>query len=120
MLRTLKFLRLTRARGYHGSSSDVNPAIAQPVSLTERSRKHPGSARRHAERRPNFPQRGYSTVTFVDLLSFLGTRYAREDGQTMAEYGVVLAVIALACVVAFTALSGGIANAINSVRAVLP
>ncbi len=59
-------------------------------------------------------------MTFVDLLSFLRTRYAREDGQTMAEYGVVLAVIVLACVVAFTALSGGIANAINSVRAVLP
>jgi len=26
---------LTRARNYHVSSSDVNPAIAQPVSLTE-------------------------------------------------------------------------------------
>jgi Flp pilus assembly pilin Flp len=38
----------------------------------------------------------------------------------MAEYGVVLAVIALAVIVAFTALSGGISHAINNVAAVLP
>ena len=34
--------------------------------------------------------------------------------------GVVLAVIALACILAFTALSGGISNAINNVAKVLP
>ena len=44
----------------------------------------------------------------------------REEGQTMAEYGVVLAVICLAVIVAFTALSGGISNAINNVAKVLP
>jgi Flp pilus assembly pilin Flp len=44
----------------------------------------------------------------------------REEGQTMAEYGVVLAVICLAVVVAITALSGGITGAINSVTAILP
>jgi Flp pilus assembly pilin Flp len=43
----------------------------------------------------------------------------REDGQTMAEYGVVLAVITLAIVVALGALSGAIGNAINAVTAVL-
>ena len=37
----------------------------------------------------------------------------REDGQTMAEYGVVLAVITVALVGAFTLLSGEIGNAIN-------
>src|SRR5206468_1221980 len=31
------FLRLTRARGYHASSTDVNPAIAVPVLPTGRS-----------------------------------------------------------------------------------
>jgi len=31
------FYRLTRAREYHVNSTDVNPAIAEPVSLTERS-----------------------------------------------------------------------------------
>lgn len=43
----------------------------------------------------------------------------REDGQTMAEYGVVLAVITLGILVALTALSGGISSALNSVTAIL-
>ena len=43
----------------------------------------------------------------------------REDGQTMAEYGVVLAVIAVGIIVALTALSGGITNALNKVTAVV-
>jgi pilus assembly protein Flp/PilA len=44
----------------------------------------------------------------------------REEGQTMAEYGVVLAVITLVVVVAITALSGSISGAINAVTAILP
>ncbi len=43
----------------------------------------------------------------------------REDGQTMAEYGVVLAVITLAIVVALAALSGAISAAIDAVTAIL-
>lgn len=43
----------------------------------------------------------------------------REDGQTMAEYGVVLAVITLAIVVALAALSGAISTAINAVTGIL-
>ena len=39
----------------------------------------------------------------------------REDGQTMAEYGVVLAVITLGIVATLGLLSGGIDNALNSV-----
>ncbi len=42
-----------------------------------------------------------------------------EHGQTMAEYGVVLAVITLVVVAALTALSGGIAGALNKVTALL-
>lgn len=48
-------------------------------------------------------------------LTKLSTLVKREEGQTMAEYGVVLAVITLGVVVALTALSGGISNAINNV-----
>jgi Flp pilus assembly pilin Flp len=44
--------------------------------------------------------------------SFRGT--GREEGQTMAEYAVVLGTIALGCIVAFTALAGGVTNAINA------
>ena len=60
------------------------------------------------------------TVTLTYLITYLRARLAREEGQTMAEYGVVLAVIALAVIVAFTALAGGITNAINNVAKLLP
>jgi Flp pilus assembly pilin Flp len=44
----------------------------------------------------------------------------KEEGQTMAEYGVVLAVITIGAVAVFTALSGGITGAINKVIGLLP
>ena len=43
----------------------------------------------------------------------------REEGQTMAEYGVVLAVLTIATVGVFTLLSGGITGAINRVIGLL-
>jgi Flp pilus assembly pilin Flp len=43
-----------------------------------------------------------------------------EHGQTMAEYGVVLAVITIGAVGVFTLLAGSITGAINSVRSHLP
>ena len=46
------------------------------------------------------------------------SRVRREDGQTMAEYGVVLAVITLAVVVALAALSGAIGDALNAVTGI--
>ena len=44
----------------------------------------------------------------------------REEGQTMAEYGVVLAVITLAVIGAITLLSTHVRNAISSVANILP
>ena len=44
----------------------------------------------------------------------------REDGQTMAEYGVVLAVITLAVIAAISLLSTNVRNAITSVANILP
>lgn len=44
----------------------------------------------------------------------------REQGQTMAEYGVVLAVITLAVIAAITLLAGNVSNALNAVAGVLP
>ena len=43
-----------------------------------------------------------------------------DEGQTMAEYGVVLAVITIGAVAVFTALSGGITGALNKVIGLLP
>ena len=44
----------------------------------------------------------------------------REEGQTMAEYGVVLAVITLAVIAAISLLSDNVRNALESVANVLP
>jgi Flp pilus assembly pilin Flp len=44
----------------------------------------------------------------------------REQGQTMAEYGVVLAVITAASLSIFTALSGGVEGALNRVIGIFP
>jgi Flp pilus assembly pilin Flp len=43
----------------------------------------------------------------------------REDGQTMAEYSIVLAVLTIAVAAVFTALSGGVASALSSVTAIV-
>jgi len=43
-----------------------------------------------------------------------------EEGQTMAEYGVVLAVITLAVIGAITLLSDNVRSAIESVANILP
>jgi Flp pilus assembly pilin Flp len=44
----------------------------------------------------------------------------REEGQTMAEYGVVLAVITLAVVAAISLLSDNVRSALESVANILP
>jgi Flp pilus assembly pilin Flp len=43
----------------------------------------------------------------------------REEGQTMAEYGVILAVITVAIIAALVALSTGILNNLSAVVDVL-
>jgi Flp pilus assembly pilin Flp len=52
-------------------------------------------------------------------LEYARQNWRKEDGQTMAEYGVVLAVITAGAIAAFTALSGGISQAINNVKVLL-
>ena len=59
-------------------------------------------------------------MTFSDWMEFVRANWKREEGQTMAEYGVVLAVITIGAVAVFTALSGGIAGALNRVIGFLP
>lgn len=59
-------------------------------------------------------------MTYSQWLNYFRARLVSEDGQTMAEYGVVLAVIAVLTVGIFTALSGGITNAVQAVIDVLP
>jgi Flp pilus assembly pilin Flp len=51
--------------------------------------------------------------------SYVWVLRKREEGQTMAEYAVVLGVITLAVVGVFTALAGGISGALDSVKGVI-
>jgi len=54
------------------------------------------------------------------MLTYIINRLARdEDGQTMAEYAVVLAVITIAVVVTLGLLSTGISTALKNVIATL-
>ena len=57
-----------------------------------------------------------ATARLSQLLTTLRTR---EEGQTMAEYAVILAVITVGIIAAVTALSGGIQTALNNVVDVL-
>ena len=52
-------------------------------------------------------------------LDYVRQNWRKEEGQTMAEYGVVLAVITVLTIVALTALSGGITKAIGNVTSVI-
>ena len=58
-------------------------------------------------------------LTTARLSQLLTTLRTREDGQTMAEYAVILAVITVGIIAAVTALSGGIQTAMNNVVDVL-
>jgi Flp pilus assembly pilin Flp len=55
---------------------------------------------------------------FVSIQNRLAT-LRDEQGQTMAEYGVVLAVITLIVIVALGTLSGAISGALDKVSAKL-
>ena len=56
--------------------------------------------------------------TFVQIAA--DSLRKREEGQTMAEYGVVLAVITLAVIGAITLLSDNVRGAIENVAGILP
>jgi pilus assembly protein Flp/PilA len=53
------------------------------------------------------------------LLRFV-TRFEREDGQALAEYGLILALIAVAAILALTALGVAIAGQLGAIEAVMP
>ena len=54
-------------------------------------------------------------MTFAAWFEYVRANWRKEDGQTMAEYGVVLAVIVLGIVATLVLLAGGINGALNAV-----
>jgi pilus assembly protein Flp/PilA len=55
-----------------------------------------------------------SLFYLYDIVSMMLTRLRREDGQTMAEYGILIAVIALIVVVAAVVLGSSISTLFSS------
>ena len=58
-------------------------------------------------------------MSLRDWFSFLRAAAKREEGQTMAEYGVVLALITLGVIAAITALAVAISGKLGAVSNVL-
>ena len=48
------------------------------------------------------------------LVGFV-SRFEREDGQALAEYGLLLALIAVVCILALTALGLAISGTLGSI-----
>ena len=57
---------------------------------------------------------------FAFTRAFAAALHRGEDGQTMAEYGVVLSVITLLVIGSITLLSDNVVSALESVASVLP
>src|SRR6266852_870281 len=68
---------------------------------------------------PELRKGGEPIVTFTDLIQYFRARFGVEEGQTMAEYGVVLAVITALVVLAIGVLSGAISAALGKVTGYL-
>jgi Flp pilus assembly pilin Flp len=58
-------------------------------------------------------------MTIRDLLELARIELRREEGQTMAEYGVVLAVITLGVILAIGALAVAISGRMGAVTGIL-
>jgi pilus assembly protein Flp/PilA len=64
-----------------------------------------------------------NTMTLIDkaIVAILSKAFAvkDEEGQGMAEYGLILALVAVVCAAAFTLLQGGINTTLNKVTNLL-
>jgi Flp pilus assembly pilin Flp len=54
-------------------------------------------------------------MNLSEMLQFARVNWRKQEGQTMAEYGVILAVITVGIVAALTTLSDGVKKAIGNV-----
>ena len=52
-------------------------------------------------------------MNLLDLVTIFAARLRRQEGQTMAEYGILIAVIAIIVVVAAAVLGGSISSLFN-------
>jgi pilus assembly protein Flp/PilA len=53
-------------------------------------------------------------INLYDLVTIFAARFRREQGQTMAEYGILIAVIAIIVVLAATLLGSNLSGLFNT------
>ncbi len=58
-------------------------------------------------------------TAFNQALAWLACRFQREEGQAMAEYGLILALIAVVAIAALTALGVAVAGKMDSITGAL-
>ena len=68
---------------------------------------------------PRERRREVNAVLLYDFAQKLFARLQREEGQTMAEYAVVLAVVTLLVIAAITLLSTNIGTEISKIAGIL-
>ena len=56
-----------------------------------------------------------SNIKNWTLKKYVAVKHRDEEGQGLAEYGLILALIAVVCIAALTALGGGIAGTLGAV-----
>jgi Flp pilus assembly pilin Flp len=99
----------SRRRGHAEEFTEV-PGVSKPFAPSQRR-----NFLAAGQRRPSTAQRQKEVSEVSKRYHQLVALKKREDGQTMAEYGVVLAVITIAVFGALTLLSGNIESAISRV-----
>jgi Flp pilus assembly pilin Flp len=108
--------------GFH---SVARPSVPEVESLTTWSRSRSGFVSCSAEfgfAGRACPPSAKEVNQVLNLYTFAQTFFARirrEEGQTMAEYAVVLAVVTLLVIGAVTLLSTNIGNEISKIAGIL-
>jgi Flp pilus assembly pilin Flp len=106
-----------RSGGHDGVTAAFAPEFQQLVRDDDPPSRLLEARRKCAVWRVRRRRKGVKQV--LKLFDFADTLRKREDGQTMAEYGVVLAVITIAVFTALGLLSGNIVSAIEEVAGYL-
>jgi pilus assembly protein Flp/PilA len=59
------------------------------------------------------------SLWIVKSIARLGERKNREDGQALAEYALILALVAVFCIAALQALGGSISDTLNAIASAI-